>query len=103
VAVSYPAAASPMVRGDIETLPVGEAPVYRQASRSVPARRVVYAPERRVARPVRSVKKSALIIGSSAGIGAGIGAAVGGRKGALIGAAAGGGGATLWDQLTRRR
>jgi hypothetical protein len=60
-------------------------------------------------RPVRAVKrgrsvtKSAVIIGSSAGIGAGVGAAVGGKKGALIGAVLGGGGATLWDQLTRRK
>jgi len=49
------------------------------------------------------VKKSAIIIGSSAGVGAGVGAAVGGKKGALIGAVIGGGGATLWDQVTRRR
>ena len=50
----------------------------------------------------RSVKKSAIIIGSSAGVGAGVGAAVGGKKGALIGAAIGGGGAAIWDQVTRR-
>jgi hypothetical protein len=49
------------------------------------------------------VKKSAIIIGSSAGAGAGVGAVVGGKKGALIGAAIGGGGATVWDQITRRR
>jgi hypothetical protein len=49
------------------------------------------------------VKKSAIIIGSSAGVGAGVGAAVGGKKGALIGAAIGGGGAAVWDQVTRRR
>ena len=48
------------------------------------------------------MKKSAIIIGSSAGAGAGIGAAVGGKKGALIGAVIGGGGAALWDQITRR-
>jgi hypothetical protein len=36
------------------------------------------------------VKKSAVIIGSSAGIGAGVGAAIHGKKGALIGAALGG-------------
>jgi hypothetical protein len=54
-------------------------------------------------KPQRSVKKSAIIIGSSAGVGAGVGAAVGGKKGALIGAVIGGGGATLWDQVTRRR
>ena len=51
----------------------------------------------------RSVKKSVIIIGSSAGVGAGIGAAAGGKKGALVGALIGGGGATLWDQLTRRK
>ena len=62
------------------------------------------APERVVVRqPKRSVKKSAIIIGSSAGIGAGIGAAVGGKKGAGIGALLGGGGATVWDQITRRK
>lgn len=50
----------------------------------------------------RSWKKSAVIIGSSAGVGAGVGAATGGKKGALIGAAIGGGGAAIWDQVTRR-
>jgi len=73
-------------------------------ARPVPARQVVYddRPVREV-KPQRSVKKSAIIIGSSAGVGAGVGAAVGGKKGALIGAVIGGGGATLWDQVTRRR
>jgi hypothetical protein len=62
------------------------------------------APERVVVRqPKRSVKKSAIIIGSSAGVGAGIGAAVGGKKGAGIGALLGGGGAAVWDQITRRK
>lgn len=51
----------------------------------------------------RSWQKSAVIIGSSAGVGAGIGAALGGKKGALIGAAIGGGGATIFDQASRRR
>lgn len=60
----------------------------------------VYVPARQQG---RTWKKSALIIGSSAGIGAGVGAATGGKKGALIGAAIGGGGATIWDQVTRRR
>jgi hypothetical protein len=103
-----------------------EAP--RQVVRQAPARQVVYeemAPAQVVrttqssgARPVqtrqvvyreepkpetRSVKKSAIIIGSSAGVGAGVGAAVGGKKGALIGAAIGGGGATIWDQATRKK
>jgi hypothetical protein len=54
-------------------------------------------------RKTRSVKKSAIIIGSSAGVGAAVGAAVKGKKGALIGAAIGGGGAAIWDQVTRRK
>jgi hypothetical protein len=82
-ASSYPAASSPRV---------------------IPARQVVYddRPVREVRRG-RSVKKSAVIIGSSAGIGAGVGAAIHGKKGALIGAAIGGGGAAIWDQVTRRK
>lgn len=70
------------------------------------AQRVTYQPARErviVSRPKRSVQKSAIIIGSSAGVGAGIGAAVGGKKGAGIGALIGGGGAALWDQITRRK
>jgi hypothetical protein len=50
----------------------------------------------------RSWKKTALVIGGSAGAGAGIGALVGGKKGALIGAAIGGGGATLFEALKRK-
>jgi hypothetical protein len=80
---------------------VQQAPVVRQAA----PQRVVYqrVPERVVRSPKRSVKKSAIIIGSSAGAGAGVGALVGGKKGALIGALVGGGGATLWDQITRNK
>jgi hypothetical protein len=63
---------------------------------------VIYDEDVRPARQTRSVKKSAIIIGSSAGVGAGVGAAVGGKKGALIGAAIGGGSAAIWDQVTRR-
>jgi hypothetical protein len=70
-------------------------------ARTVPARQVVYRDEVPI-RKKRSVAKSAVIIGSSAGAGAGVGALIGGKKGALIGAAVGGGGATLWDQITRR-
>jgi hypothetical protein len=69
------------------------------------AQRVVYQParERVVTQPKRSVKKSAVIIGSSAGVGAAIGAVAGGKKGAGIGALIGGGGAAVWDQITRRK
>jgi hypothetical protein len=69
-------------------------------ARPVQTREVVY---REPVRQSRSVKKSAIIIGSSAGVGAGVGAAVGGKKGALIGAAIGGGSAAIWDQVTRRK
>lgn len=86
-------------------------PATYPAARVIPAtytapapHRVVYEPvPRYTRRPVRSVKKSALIIGSSAGAGAGLGAVIGGKKGAAIGAILGGGGATLWDQITRHR
>jgi hypothetical protein len=83
-----------------------EPPSYPEsAARPVAARQVVYDDERpaSVVKRGRTVKKSAIIIGSSAGVGAGVGAAVGGKKGALIGAVVGGGGATLWDQITRRK
>jgi hypothetical protein len=92
--------------------PVGTAPAYSDlgdarvvpvAARPVPARQVVYEDRRAPVRETRSVKKSAIIIGSSAGVGAGVGAAVGGKKGALIGAAIGGGSAAIWDQITRRK
>jgi hypothetical protein len=77
------------------------------APRPVVERRVVYErrpvyQNREVRSNGRSWKKSAVIIGSSAGVGAGVGAAVGGKKGALIGAAIGGGSAAIWDQATRR-
>jgi hypothetical protein len=86
---------------------LGEARVVRtEAARPsvIPARQVVYRDEVPVrTRPKRTVAKSAVIIGTTAGASAGIGALIGGKKGALIGAAVGGGGATLWDQITRRK
>jgi len=71
-------------------------------TREVAPRRVTTQRVERIA-PKRSVKKSAIIIGSSAGVGAGVGAAIGGKKGAGIGALIGGGSAALWDQITRRK
>jgi hypothetical protein len=83
-------------------LRVAEEPVvYRR-----PAPRVVRVEEapRVVRRKAgRSWQKSAIVIGSSAGVGAAVGGAIDGKKGALIGAAIGGGGATIWDQATRRK
>jgi hypothetical protein len=49
----------------------------------------------------RSWKKTALVIGGSAGAGAGIGGLIGGKKGALIGAAIGGGSAGLYEATKR--
>jgi hypothetical protein len=100
--VTAPRAVAPRIAeyGDTRIVPAQSS--YPVASaRPVAARQVVY--DERVVKPRRSVKKSAIIIGSSAGVGAGVGAAVGGKKGALIGAVIGGGGATLWDQITRRK
>jgi hypothetical protein len=79
---------------------VTEQPVT--TARAIPARQVVYRDEVPV-RKKRTVAKSAVIIGSTAGAGAGVGALIGGKKGAVIGAVAGAGGATLWDQITRRQ
>jgi hypothetical protein len=83
---------------------LGDAQVVPVSSNAGSVRRtnqVVY--DERPVKKTRSVAKSAIIIGSSAGAGAGVGAAVGGKKGALIGAAIGGGGAAVWDQVTRRK
>ena len=84
----------------------GYAPaIYTSPAVAAPAVRAV-APVRRtstVARvePKRSWKKSALVIGGSAGAGAGIGAIIGGKKGALIGAALGGGSASIFEAIKR--
>ena len=80
---------------------IPDAQVVPVSNRTVRTNQVVY--DERPVKKTRSVATSAIIIGSSAGAGAGVGAAVGGKKGALIGAAIGGGGATLWDQISRRK
>jgi hypothetical protein len=107
VPVSYNRAAYPAAAverpvntelGDAQIVPVSS---QSTVARPVRTRQVVY--DEQPVRRTRSVKKSAVIIGSSAGVGAGVGAAVGGKKGALIGAAIGGGGAAIWDQITRRK
>jgi hypothetical protein len=54
-----------------------------------------------VARPARSWKKSAMLIGGSAAGAAGVGALIGGKKGAGIGALIGGGTAAIYDQIKR--
>jgi hypothetical protein len=109
--VAYQSGYQPVSYGYTQPAPAEPTRLVRAAypqevvTREVAPRRVVYqrAPERIYSRPKRSVQKSAIIIGSSAGVGAGIGAAVGGKKGAGIGALIGGGGAALWDQITRHK
>jgi hypothetical protein len=102
--VSLPGAAAPMMMPQA-------VPVVRSTpgSRTVPVRRVSYRdrdgdivqyePDRRP--QGRSIAKTAMIIGGSAGTGAGIGAIVGGKKGALIGAAIGGGAASIYEARKR--
>ena len=86
---------------------------YRQAVRTVspavervvtapaPVRRTASTATRTQVEPKRSWKKTALVIGGSAGAGAGIGAIAGGKKGALIGAAVGGGAASIFEAIKR--
>lgn len=102
-AARTPALEDARVIDDARVVPAVQDPVT--TARPVRAQQVVYGDDRpvRVAKRERTVQKSAIIIGSSAGVGAGVGAAVGGKKGALLGAVIGGGGATLWDQITRRK
>jgi hypothetical protein len=69
-------------------------------ARSAPAREPVY---RSVRRPTRTWQKSAVIIGGSTAVGAAIGGLTKGTKGAVVGGLLGGGAATVWDQVTRRR
>ncbi len=75
---------------------------YDPPVRRTSARRAVYDDDVVEYKKPRSWKKSAVIIGSAAGVGAGVGGATKGKKGALIGAAIGGGAAAIWDQVTRR-
>ena len=102
--VGYPGAGGgPIAAAYYDAPRLVEAPVvYRPAARPV-AYRPPSAPRVAERRNGRSWQKSAIVIGSSAGVGAGVGGAVKGKKGALLGAAIGGGAANIWDQVTRRR
>jgi hypothetical protein len=91
---SYQAQSDIVARPAARTTTVAQPRVVRQAA---------YTQPRAVERPSgRSWKKTALVIGGSAGAGAGIGALAGGKKGALIGAALGGGAASIYEATKRR-
>jgi hypothetical protein len=81
--------------------PAAGSPRVVPAVYSPAPQRVVYR-DRVERRSGRSWKKSALVIGGSAGAGAGVGAIAGGKKGALIGAAIGGGAATLYEAVKHK-
>lgn len=97
---AYSYDAQPVYR---DLAPAQIVPVQRTTSvaRPIRTRQVVYDDPVEIKKK-RSVKKSVAIIGGSAAVGAGVGALAKGKKGALIGAAIGGGGAAIWDQITRR-
>ena len=101
VPAAYGYAAQPVVYRDLA--PAQVVPVQRTSAvaRPIRTRQVVYDDPVEIKKK-RSVKKSVAIIGGSAAAGAGIGALAKGKKGALIGAAIAGGGAAIWDQITRR-
>lgn len=100
VPAAYSYAAQPVYR---DLAPAQVIPVRRTTTVAQPirTRQVIY-DEPVAIKKKRSVKKSVAIIGGSAAVGAGVGALAKGKKGALIGAAIGGGGAAIWDQITRR-
>lgn len=75
--------------------------VYRTPTVAPAASRT--AAQSRTANGKRSVQKSALIIGGSAGAGALVGGLAKGKKGAAIGALAGGLGGLAYDLITRNR
>ena len=86
--------------------------VARPAPRRVTSRPVSYEPRATApvvvsqpveqAKPERSWKKTAIIIGAGAGSGAVVGGIIDGKKGAGIGAAIGGGAASVYEVLKRR-
>jgi hypothetical protein len=96
-------APAPAVYTPVAAAPAAVPVSYETPVRRPSARRAVYSNDDVVEyKRARSWKKSAVIIGSAAGVGAGVGGATKGKKGALIGAAIGGGAAAIWDQVTRR-
>jgi hypothetical protein len=92
--VTYAAVPAPLAAPATLTAPM---PAARRVAYRDQDDTVRYEPDRRK----RSVAKTAMIIGGSAGAGAGVGALAGGKKGALIGAAIGGGAASIFEATKR--
>jgi hypothetical protein len=93
--VSYVPVQAPLPAPQVSTAvrrPAATRTVYRDREDTVR-----YEPDTRK----RSIAKTAMIIGGSAGAGAGVGAIAGGKKGALIGAAIGGGAASIYEATKR--
>ena len=91
----------------VSYVPVQQAPAPQVVAPARPtARRVTYREQGDTVRyepdaQKRSIAKTAMIIGGTAGAGAGVGAIAGGKKGALIGAAIGGGAASIYEATKR--
>ena len=105
---AQPMMAAPMAYAQpISYVPVQQAPAPQVVAPARPAaRRVTYREQGDTVRyepdtKKRSIAKTAMIIGGSAGAGAGVGAIAGGKKGALIGAAIGGGAASIYEATKR--
>jgi len=81
---------------------VTEREVIREVERPAPVTRTSTSSTARAGEPKRDWKKTAIVIGGSAGAGAGIGALIGGKKGAAIGAAVGGGAGTLYELMKKK-
>ena len=94
---AYATAPAPYYPAGYAQPDIVQRPVVQTQTVRPRAQRVVY----QEARPKRSWKKTALVIGGSAGAGAGVGALAGGKKGALIGAAIGGGAASIYEAIKR--
>ena len=102
-ATAPPSAAPGTYRADQLTPQVAAPAPARPAATTATRARTASDDGPRTVTKTRSKKKSAAIIGGSAGAGAAIGALAGGGKGAAIGAIAGGVGGLIYDRKTAKK